>query len=1303
MREGSALLDRLEKRFDKIDSRADRRSRGMKERDSFLGHFSSRMKELESMVQVPEMSAFRRLPKVGSRFDPWGNMGGWSVIKDLTYLEWLNEQDFEEEEVEAPRVSAWGTASGRGDRTGSDRGSAWLNTPYTPARVAGKPAPKPRSSSALNRRKTKIKRVRSGGLNSQQRRKSQALAPTMRVSSPLQRAMGRAAVASARNSQQSRVMGSLPPTLSKTVGAKWIKEQGAGKKSGRSLVKQQLSTARRSPMFRLIDEELTQDLSDGQVSQTTIAKGRTGSGGVKPLSNESNRLTQQTSLEQSLYQKRQNLASKQRRSSNRKSRGLQSLANTSEMVSAGLSSNAVSGLGRQVTNSTSISSGMAPALQRVVRKQLLQTVDKVVPSTVQRVQKSVRSRVSNGLKGVDSIQKALKTPSVVVTEVVDVIQRTVLKQAEQEIQKVFSSANIQSLEGLAEQTGTIAKAIQRVERVVKEVTEELVQQNEAVIETAVESVMTSDTTMSEGVQPQPMADKNVQQVIKRLRSKGVSQQLAERMATSLPPTETGVRQAVGRVVEQLMTQDVIRKEGQKGLGIGSSNSAFGFSQSDMTTEVRAQLEPIFSRLKDTGRTTVGETFIDSVGPSILPTVAGERFEDRIVADVVNEISKYAKRETIIEGSVGQRQLMNSLEKSVGRLVSKTRTMNLATGSTDWVDVRAFGQELDDSLDGIDGVNGSTENKPSPWFTREADASASDSSAGKKIVSTQVSKVLRLVAQNPTRLEDIARQTGVKVSEVQDIVRNMQTVPLNKLAEQSGLTVSEIQKVVQKVQQSKTARGSGSSLSPIQQAAARVLKMVDGNPTRPEVIARQTGLKVSEVQGIVRNIQGQSPQSPSVQGSRVLSEGTQFSQRRVSLLQRAESVQSRDVSESTSTLGEHPLEKMWERATSPIALPEWTGMGTSAFKPMLGESAKGWRLSPKRRAMHPYAVNVDSTVLQNSPSLDDVEAESDGVGSKSSPWFSKREDSQSGFGFVPQSISGDAKLSTNEIAMFGQAKSVQLSVGDIKGQQARWLEPNRTAVLDDGTVIHAKVAKRLGLAVKSASKQSLPLSWTLEGLQLQSDHKSLPNWAKRASGKPQVKASPEFLVALAKTSSAEEVAEVILQNSGRSQDGILPRTAMTAIDQIRREAHRTLTDMQVSQDQNVARPNSVGRARRRRVSRTAYAVSDGLTGLKPMSTAAPAMSGEAQNADKVSRLARQLESLVSMAESNRRDEAREGVRMAEESHDAIAEGQALSKGEERDYAVDIEALRQEVMSAFEQEMSLRSLRSFDNSQNTDPWW
>lgn len=407
---------------------------------------------------------------------------------------------------------------------------------------------------------------------------------------------------------------------------------------------------------------------------------------------------------------------------------------------------------------------------------------------------------------------------------------------------------------------------------------------------------------------------------------------------------------------------------------------------------------------------------------------------------------------------------------------------------------------------------------------------------------------------------------------------------------------------------------------------------------------------------------------------------------------------------------HPLEKVWDRATSPIQMPEWRGMGTSSFTPIVGESAKGWRLSPKRRPMYPYAVDTDSTLLQ--PTDLNPEGMSDGdtevSANKASPWLSRKDDvAQQGFGFVPQSIAGDAKLSSREIAMFGQSQSVQLTVGDLRNQTARWLEPNRTVVLDNGTVIHAKVAKRLGMSVKAQSPKNLPLSWTLEGVQLKSDHKALPGWAKRASGRPLVKASPEFLVALAKTSSAEEVAEVILQNSNRAEDGILPRTAMTAIDQIRREAHRSLQDLSAQQEEIAQNLTSDSRrtlgASKRRVSRTARAVMDGFTGLKPISTATPSASGQVAGNDKVSKLAKQLESLVSLAENNRRDEARDGVRMAEESHDAIAEGQAGAKGEERDYNIDIDALRQEVMQAFEQEMSIRSLRSFDNSNNTDPWW
>ncbi len=521
-----------------------------------------------------------------------------------------------------------------------------------------------------------------------------------------------------------------------------------------------------------------------------------------------------------------------------------------------------------------------------------------------------------------------------------------------------------------------------------------------------------------------------------------------------------------------------------------------------------------------------------------------------------------------------------------------------------------------------------------------------------------------------------------------------TLPAKYLGQTESLNAWELQQIVDSIQ------GLGTSVSSLQSESpsSDVIKLISENPNRPEVVARQLGVNVREVQQLTSRLStdsGNFRMQDSVDGG-----------------ENSPSIRSRSRKDTV-----HPLDHLWERATSPIELPEWKGMGTSSFKPTIGESAKGWRLSPKRRSVHPYSVQVDSTVLQPSALSDADELEASGTsseGSTQSPWFSGpnqsgKEKDVAGFGFVPQTISGDTKLSSNEIAMFGgQGKSVQLNVGDVKGQQARWLQPNRTVILDNGTVIHAKLAKRLGMDIKAASKQNLPLSWTLEGLQLKSDHQSLPTWAKRASGKPQVKASPDFLVALAKASSADDVAEVILQNSGRSQDGILPRTAMTAIDQIRREAYSSLKDMASAQqelsDQMTVRKSRGGRDRsRRRVSRTSRVVMDGLTGLKPISTAAPSSSGEAQVSDKVSRLAKQLESLVALTEENRRDEARQGVRMAEDSHDAISEGQAEVKGEARDFTIDIDALRQEVMRAFEQEMSIRSMRSFENSNNTDPWW
>ena len=76
----------------------------------------------------------------------------------------------------------------------------------------------------------------------------------------------------------------------------------------------------------------------------------------------------------------------------------------------------------------------------------------------------------------------------------------------------------------------------------------------------------------------------------------------------------------------------------------------------------------------------------------------------------------------------------------------------------------------------------------------------------------------------------------------------------------------------------------------------------------------------------------------------------------------------------------------------------------------------------------------------------------------------------------------------------------------------------------------------------------------------------------------------------------------------------------------------------------------------------------FTGLKPLSTAQREERPETD--EKVVKLAKRLEDLVLLAQNNQRDEAREGVRMAEDSAEAIEEGQSTSgPEEERDYYLE----------------------------------
>ena len=64
------------------------------------------------------------------------------------------------------------------------------------------------------------------------------------------------------------------------------------------------------------------------------------------------------------------------------------------------------------------------------------------------------------------------------TEVVEVLENLILKEAQSQIEDIFQSASVGSLEQLAESTGTTQGAVRRVKTIVNDVVKQIVQQAE---------------------------------------------------------------------------------------------------------------------------------------------------------------------------------------------------------------------------------------------------------------------------------------------------------------------------------------------------------------------------------------------------------------------------------------------------------------------------------------------------------------------------------------------------------------------------------------------------------------------------------------------------------------------------------------------------------------------------------------------------------------------------------------------------------------------------------------------------------
>jgi len=283
---------------------------------------------------------------------------------------------------------------------------------------------------------------------------------------------------------------------------------------------------------------------------------------------------------------------------------------------------------------------------------------------------------------------------------------------------------------------------------------------------------------------------------------------------------------------------------------------------------------------------------------------------------------------------------------------------------------------------------------------------------------------------------------------------------------------------------------------------------------------------------------------------------------------------------------------------------------------------------------------------------------------------------------------------------------QDTIGSTMGPGARvisgWGASKQLAyVHSSGKIVPASQAKAAGLPSPSNKRMRLPLGWTLEAVDAKIVNQSLPNWAKRASEKPLIRGASDLINALVRADSQDEVVRVIFDRANQSLPSMqtLPSAATQVIEQIRKEAHKSQSEASTRRQDEVAmsRISSEGKPRRR----SAKVVS-GFNGLRALSSATKSTHDQE---DKVSKLAKRLQDLVLLAEEKSRKEAQMGVRMAENSDEAIAEGHSVSKDEasNAEDSRDIDALFQEVLSLYEREKDFRLNCRPDEPNNNDPWW
>jgi len=221
------------------------------------------------------------------------------------------------------------------------------------------------------------------------------------------------------------------------------------------------------------------------------------------------------------------------------------------------------------------------------------------------------------------------------------------------------------------------------------------------------------------------------------------------------------------------------------------------------------------------------------------------------------------------------------------------------------------------------------------------------------------------------------------------------------------------------------------------------------------------------------------------------------------------------------------------------------------------------------------------------------------------------------------------------------------------------------------------------------------------------HRDLPIWAQRSTGRPRIKSGDDLVQQLAQARAPEEVVQVLMDqgSAARAATSSLPQPVIQVIQQIKTEAIRA--EEEVVQERRVreaAVPTETVRSRasRREGVRSTTRVARGMTGLNPRGSSAGPSS---QAMGKVTQLAKRLQELIAMAESQNRSGARQQVRMAEDSGAAKAEGQAAPTSAEggRDASADIDTLAREVTEQVTRELEMRRERRQEDPDGRSIWW